>query len=185
MKSINKLAMSALVAAMGYSGAMAQAVADEQFFGTRVPSVDEFVTGLKPSPQLRMRGIKPAATVTEAPAVSMQLQFAFDSADLTPESKQSLDNLSAALKSPDLQPFVFMIEGHTDASGPESYNLRLSERRAQSVMEYLVSNHGIDTTRLRVVGKGEAALLDQSDPGNGVNRRVAVVNVGETALGGF
>lgn len=185
MKKFNKLALTAIVAAMGYNVAMVEAFGEEQFFGTRTPSVDEFVTGLKPSPELRMRGIKPAATATEAPAVSMQLQFGFDSADLTPESKQSLDNLSAALTSPDLKPFVFMIEGHTDAKGPESYNLRLSERRAQSVMEYLVSAHGVDTSRLRVIGKGEAALLDRAAPDAGVNRRVAVVNIGESALGGF
>lgn len=186
MKRIRQVALSTLVAAMGYGAAMVEAQADEQFFGTRTPSVDEFVTSLKPAePQLRMRGIKPAATKTEPPAVSMQLQFGFNSAELSPESKQSLDNLSVALKSPDLKPFTFMIEGHTDASGSESYNLSLSERRAKSVMDYLVGVHGVDVSRLRVVGKGESSLLDSDDPNNGVNRRVAVVNVGEGALGGL
>ena len=132
-----------------------------------------------------MRGIKPATTKTEPATVSMQLQFGFDSAELTAESKQSLDNLSAALKTPDLQPFTFMIEGHTDAVGSESYNLSLSERRAKSVVEYLTQTHGVDSQRLRMVGKGEASLLNKDDPSAGENRRVAVVNMGESALGGF
>lgn len=169
--------------------------AEERFFGAKTPSVSEFVEGLKPAQQppsqLRMRGIKPTASATQAPtpsvvepaAVSMQLRFAFNSAELTEESKGTLDNLSAALKSSDLQSFTFMIEGHTDATGSESYNLDLSTRRANSVMSYLVNKHGVDPSRLRSIGKGETALLDASRPASGDNRRVAVVNMGAATLG--
>lgn len=184
-KALRGLAICGVLVATSYSALSPIAMADEQFFGTRTPSVDDFVAGLKPQSQLRMRGIKPATTASEPPAVSMQLRFAFDSAQLTSESKQSLDNLSSALTSPDLTPFTFMIEGHTDAVGSESYNLTLSEQRAQSVVEYLTQKHGVDAQRLRMIGKGEASLLNKSNPTADENRRVAVVNMGESTLGGF
>lgn len=169
--------------------------AEERFFGAKTPSVNEFVEGLKPAPQppsqMRMRGIKPMTSSTQAPtpelvepaAVSMQLRFGFNSAELTDESKGTLDNLSAALKSSDLKSFTFMIEGHTDATGSDSYNLDLSTRRANSVMSYLVNKHGLDPSRLRSVGKGETTLLDSNRPASGNNRRVAVVNMGAATLG--
>ena len=65
-----------------------------------------------------------------------------------------------------------LIEGHTDATGPEPYNERLSERRAQAVKGYLVARHGIDAARLRAVGRGERAPLPGRDGEAPENRRV-------------
>jgi outer membrane protein OmpA-like peptidoglycan-associated protein len=152
--------------------------AEEQHFGQRVPSVDEFVDALKPTEELRMRGIRPVNEVVEERTVSMQLQFEFDSAELTPESKKSLDNLSAALKSDELGTFNFVIEGHTDAVGTEQYNMSLSQLRADAVRRYLTAQHRVPAERLRTVGYGEQKLFDESNPADGVNRRVAIRNAG-------
>lgn len=188
--------LTAGVVAGMVSVGLGSALAEERFFGAKTPSVSEFVEGLKPAQKspsaMRMRGIKPTSSATQAAApelasepaaVSMQLRFGFNSAELSEESKMTLDNLSAALKSSDLNTFTFLIEGHTDATGSDSYNLDLSSRRANSVMNYLVDRHGVDPSRLRAVGKGETALLDANRPASGANRRVAVVNMGAVALG--
>lgn len=187
---------------------MQQSLAEETHFGTRTPSVNEFVEALDPAQGPRMRGIRPASTAaiattaaaasaasaaaaapaagvqslgsaeSEQPKVSMQLQFAFDSATLTAESMASLDNLSLALKSERLGNYGFRIEGHTDASGPEAYNQTLSERRATAVRAYLVEKHQVDPARLQIVGRGETDPLDVLNPYSGINRRVAIANLG-------
>ena len=77
------------------------------------------------------------------------MQFEFGSAQLTPTAKQVLDNLGAALKSPQLGSDSFLIEGHTDSVGSDAYNQRLSEARARSVKQYLSSQLGVEAERLR------------------------------------
>ncbi|NOY70760.1 MAG: OmpA family protein [Gammaproteobacteria bacterium] len=181
-----------LVAGSLYGGYV---VADEKNFGVQTPSVNEFVDALAqpPQPQLRFRGIKrisaavestpePVAVQPEVSSVSMQLQFEFDSSRLTQSSKESLDNLSAALITDELQKFRFAIAGYTDASGSDYYNQTLSERRAASVKNYLVYRHSIDESRLDVVGLGEKDLLDASNPNSEINRRVAIRNLGAIAV---
>ena len=67
----------------------------------------------------------------------------------------------------------FMIEGHTDSSGPKAFNQKLSELRAMSVKEYLVDN-GITSSRLMTVGYGEdkPAASNNTRKGRIENRRV-------------
>ncbi len=156
-----------------------QTISAEVNFGERTPSVNEFVDAL--TPQLRFRGIRPVSEMqaSEPAKASMQLQFEFDSAELTAASKTSLDNLSAALKSSDLERYRFVIQGHTDALGGEAYNQRLSERRAESVKRYLVERHQVDASRLEVVGLGEREPLDVNNPFASSNRRVAILNIGQ------
>ena len=110
--------------------------------------------------------------------VAMDIQFEFDSARLTPDARQQLDTLAAALASEKLVGSNFAVEGYTDASGAADYNLRLSEQRAKSVQKYLSVTGGIDNTRLFVAGKGETAFADPADPESPVNRRVEIVNLG-------
>ena len=66
-----------------------------------------------------------------------------------------------------------VIEAHTDAIGKDDYNLKLSQKRAQSIVDYLVA-HGVTTDRLVPVGHGENHPIasNESDPGRGQNRRV-------------
>jgi len=113
-----------------------------------------------------------AATQAAGPsALSLPVQFAFDSAEILPAAKGQLDAIAAGIRMlPTTQKVV--IEGHTDAMGDEHYNESLSQRRAQSVRRYLVAVHGIDATRLQAVGLGESAPLPGSDPNAAENRRV-------------
>jgi len=151
-------------------------------FGSRVPSREEFIDALTPDEATapRMRGIKPInPAAPETPkAVSMELTFEFNSARLTGEAKQILDNLGGALQDQKLKDAKFRIEGHTDSKGSAAYNQRLSQQRAQSVKGYLVGRLGIESNRLEMVGKGEEEPIDPKDPENPANRRVQIVNLG-------
>ena len=104
-------------------------------------------------------------------SLSLPVPFAFDSADLQPDARLQLDAVAEGIRmiAPDRR---ILIEGHTDAIGPDAYNQTLSERRAAAVRQYLVANHGIAAQRLSTIGMGEGAPLDSGNPAAGINRRV-------------
>lgn len=90
--------------------------------------------------------------------VLKDILYDFDSDKLKPISKVSLDELVAILKKS--ENLRIAINSHTDSRGSDDYNLELSQRRAQSVVNYLIAN-GIDSARLEAVGLGETQLLNQ------------------------
>jgi len=102
------------------------------------------------------------------------VHFGFDSATLTSEAKSILDNAANAINSRSGSSFT--VEGHTDSNGPEDYNQSLSERRANSVKDYLTSK-GVAASSLRAVGKGESTPVASNDTrdGRAQNRRVDVL----------
>lgn len=113
--------------------------------------------------------------VEEGIAVSFDsgLLFGFDSSTLRPEAKENLDKLATIINRDD--DTVLMIVGHTDSTGDENYNLRLSERRAQSAAEYMISQ-GLAESRIDIEGRGEyEPIADNStEAGQQENRRVEV-----------
>src|SRR5690348_7903138 len=66
-----------------------------------------------------------------------QITFALNSAQLTPQAREVLDMIAEALRMAKLKGRQFEVEGHTDATGGDEYNLALSKRRAESVKQYL------------------------------------------------
>jgi OOP family OmpA-OmpF porin len=88
--------------------------------------------------------------------------------------------LSEALKSNELASSCIQIEGHTDSKGSDVYNVQLSQRRARSVVQYLVQNLGVPENRLIPVGKGESEPIADNGiaAGRQKNRRVQIVNLG-------
>ncbi|MCX8072889.1 MAG: OmpA family protein [Candidatus Binatia bacterium] len=102
------------------------------------------------------------------------VNFDFDKATIRPDAARILDEAVATLKAePDVD---VLIVGHTDSVGSEAYNLRLSQRRAQAVRDYLVK-HGIAPARLRVKGMGEAQPVasNETAEGRAQNRRVELL----------
>jgi len=84
--------------------------------------------------------------------------YDYDSSRLRPVSMVALDSLVRFLnKSPNIS---IAINSHTDSRGSDGYNRKLSQRRAQSVVDYLRSQ-GIDSTRLKAIGYGESRLLNR------------------------
>lgn len=94
------------------------------------------------------------AVETRRAGFDMMLTFEFDSAELTDEAKRNLDVISQALQDRELGSATFLIEGHTDATGNDRYNLTLSKNRANSVKSYLRSRN-VAGNRLRAKGYGE------------------------------
>lgn len=108
----------------------------------------------------------------------LRVTFPFDSAEITPEARQTLDVLGEALQDGRLSADHFEIAGHTDGVGAEPYNKSLSERRALAVVDYLSDHFGIERERLLGRGYGETYLADPDDPRDPDNRRVEILNLG-------
>jgi outer membrane protein OmpA-like peptidoglycan-associated protein len=112
--------------------------------------------------------------VTSAPAAAasfdLMVNFELNSDELSESAKANLLEFSRALADPRLGNASFSIEGHTDATGPESYNLILSERRADAVVTFL-REQGADASRFVVKGFGQANPRTD-DPFDPINRRV-------------
>ena len=102
--------------------------------------------------------------------VNVNIKFGFDSAALTPDQKPLLTQLCNVMKQSDIQ--LFRIVGHTDASGTDAYNQKLSQLRAEEVRRYMVDECAIAAGRLEALGVGEQFLADQNDPKAAENRRV-------------
>jgi len=122
-----------------------------------------------------------AEIAARRPKIDVEINFGFNSAELTPDTKPQLDNLGKALTSPDLQGAVVMLGGHTDAKGADDYNQKLSERRAETVKRFLVDNYKVSPDLLVTSGYGKAGLKNSVDPFAAENRRVEIVNVVEKA----
>jgi OmpA-OmpF porin, OOP family len=119
-------------------------------------------------------GVLPAQPARKASA-SLLITFETNSADLTAPSKKQLDVVAAALKNNRLADYNFSVEGHADPRGNPEANLSLSQQRAESVRNYLVTEHGISAERLKAEGKGDRNLFNAKVPSAAENRRVTIV----------
>jgi outer membrane protein OmpA-like peptidoglycan-associated protein len=123
--------------------------------------IDRPVNGATPSPR-------------RDPTISLQVQFAFGSAELLPQGRRQLDQLGLALSDRALASAAFELAGHTDAVGDAESNLRLSIERANSVKLYLAQAHGLSAQRLQTIGFGFSRLANPANPTAAINRRVEV-----------
>jgi outer membrane protein OmpA-like peptidoglycan-associated protein len=151
---------------------------------------EDIVCGLDPKCTRSLSRDIRGVTATGGPngsaplSVNLYVNFTYNSAELTSDAKITLDRLGYALTDERLKGFSFMIEGHTDAKGGADFNQKLSERRAESVRQYLTAQFDIDKSRLTARGFGKTWLLDASRPEDGVNRRVQVLNMSAGAAAG-
>jgi outer membrane protein OmpA-like peptidoglycan-associated protein len=101
------------------------------------------------------------------------LLFAFNSSELTAAMKTNLRDFAETLKTYDKT--VVLIDGHTDSKGSEEYNLKLSDRRAKAVSNYL-NTAGVSNSRLGTRGFGESKPVgsNETEQGRKQNRRVEV-----------
>lgn len=154
-------------------GAGAQAPAASPDGG---PSADEMLEALRMKPLTR--SIKPGGVQPRREGkLQLQVQFEFGSAELTPKSRELLKRLAGVMKDPALSGLDYRIEGHTDSVGTGAANLRLSQRRAESVRAFLAAESGVDREKMDPLGFGAARLLDPQNPTAAANRRVVVVSL--------
>ena len=125
----------------------------------------------KPGRSRTITATAPRAAIGRA---DLRVTFVTGSAELTDAGRHEADKFIAALASPSLSAKKFRIEGHTDSVGSRDFNLDLSKRRAQSVVDYLAA-HGADKTRFSVAGYGFDKPLPGLGAAAGANRRVEVV----------
>jgi outer membrane protein OmpA-like peptidoglycan-associated protein len=149
-------------------------------------SVDEMTCALdpqcsKPFVDRRLRGITATPSERTPGSFDRTVNFGFNSAELTPEARKELDTVAESLTRPNVAKLDIIISGHTDAVGTPEYNQKLSERRAEAARQYLITQHGIDGSRLVAKGLGKSQLLLPTDPTNEVNRRVSFQNPNYTA----
>ncbi|MBL8524902.1 MAG: OmpA family protein [Betaproteobacteria bacterium] len=154
------------------------------------PSVQDMVDALAKKPAsepgtVRMRSLgAPKPTPSLNPGqLQLSVQFELASATISAGSRALLARLGEAMNSSALSATRFRIEGHTDASGDAKVNLALSERRAQGVRQFLISNNRIDASRLSAVGKGSSEPIDRANPAAAANRRVVIVALDAAAPG--
>jgi OOP family OmpA-OmpF porin len=117
--------------------------------------------------------IKDFELVKEGMSITLRgIYFDYNKATIKPESHSALADAAKILQE---NPGIKVeIQGHTDSDGSESYNQQLSERRAQSVVTYLIQNFAIEAMRLTAKGYGELnPVASNSTPeGKALNRRV-------------
>ncbi len=170
-----------LITCMLVSFTIEHAWADEVImFTDQVPTADELAGALFPEKaegkpaKIKTRSLqfgrksRPAETV----GVGMPIRFDLNSAVIKPESKPFLDQIGMMMQMEKLAKKKLLIEGHTDALGPEEYNEILSRKRALAVKNYLLGKFNIAPERLLVSGKGESGTLPGTKPTDPMNRRV-------------
>jgi outer membrane protein OmpA-like peptidoglycan-associated protein len=111
------------------------------------------------------------------PKIDLDIQFDYNSADISKTSLPAVQELGKALSDASLKGSTFVVAGHTDAIGGEDYNQNLSERRADTIKRYLTDKYGLNGTDLVTVGYGKTKPKDASAPMDPINRRVQVVNM--------
>jgi outer membrane protein OmpA-like peptidoglycan-associated protein len=120
-----------------------------------------------------------ATIAKDKPNIDLEINFDYNSADISAKSLPTAQALGRALTNPDLKGSTFIVAGYTDAAGGEAYNQDLSERRADAIKRYLTDKFGIAGPDLVTVGYGKDKLKDPSNPLSEVNRRVQVVNMAD------
>ncbi len=118
-----------------------------------------------------------AELVSDKPSIDLEVTFDYDSAVVGPQAVPPLVTLGRALADADLKGATFLIAGHTDAKGSDSYNQALSERRAEAVKGFLVDQFKLPPDHLLAIGHGKEQPKDKADPFAAANRRVQVVNM--------
>lgn len=104
------------------------------------------------------------------------IRFSVDQTELSPEAKAALEAFATQIKAGNDNVFV-EIQGHTDATGGEAYNLGLGQARAEAVRRYLAQAQGFALHRMSVISYGESAPVTDngSRQGRAQNRRVVLV----------
>jgi outer membrane protein OmpA-like peptidoglycan-associated protein len=118
-----------------------------------------------------------AEIASTKPKIDLEIQFDYNSADISRNSMPEVRELGKALSNASMRGSTFVVAGHTDSVGSEAYNQHLSERRADTIKRYLTEKYGINGADLVTVGYGESKPKDPNAPMDPANRRVQVVNM--------
>jgi outer membrane protein OmpA-like peptidoglycan-associated protein len=113
------------------------------------------------------------------PKIDLEVNFDFNSDQIGSKATPQVTALGEALSSAELKGATFILAGHTDAKGSDTYNQGLSERRAEAIKRFLSEKYGIEAIDLVTVGYGKTHLKNPSGPFLSENRRVQVINASD------
>ncbi len=155
-----------------------EATADLTISALRQRALERAKSKTDPAPLKR----PPVATeLLKLPRIAFEIQFDPDSSIIRPESYQTLGRIADALIRSTLLPYGFLIVGHTESTGKREYNVTLSQRRADSIRDALVTTFKISPKRLQALGLGEEQLQDSARPAAPVNQQLEVVTVAKAS----
>ena len=161
----------------GTAHADAPSVVDSQSIVRSLRPAAPLTRGLVVAPRVTA-GADSTGPATGAAAgqrkVTLDIRFANDSDRLTAAAHAQLEQLGAALSSPDLARSRFLIAGHTSATGSAAHNLHLSEARARAVRAYLVDRFQIAPERIEATGYGSSRPLPEFSAKALQQRRVEI-----------
>ncbi|HET9308905.1 MAG TPA: OmpA family protein [Candidatus Sulfotelmatobacter sp.] len=108
------------------------------------------------------------------PVAETSVKFGFNKDNLTQKAQEALDQLAAQIAS--TKGYIIALEGGTDSVGPADYNYDLSQRRANSVIQYLASKYNVPAHKIYVIGLGKDKPVEpnKTAAGRAGNRRVDV-----------
>lgn len=120
---------------------------------------------------------------TYHPVAETSVKFGFNKDNLTPKAKEALDQLANSISS--TKNYIIALEGDTDSVGSAEYNYGLSERRANSVIQYLASKYNVPAHKIYVIGLGKDKPVESNKTaaGRADNRRVDVRLMTNTVSG--
>lgn len=120
-----------------------------------------------------------APGLLKLPQFAADIRFDEDAAVVRPESYRILGRIADTLYHPSLLGYKFLIVGHTVSTGKRDYNLTLSQRRAETIRDIMITTFKISPKRLQAIGLGEEQLLDGLHPAAQVNAQFQIVTVGK------
>ena len=191
-RDIGLLAVASVAVALLVQPARAQTAASagnlvDQLTGPETPT-DIDLVALRQQAADRIKARADASPLKRPPIAPQlikltQLRFDVvfdpDSSLIRPGSYGMIGSLADALSDPKLQPYKFLIVDHTESGGRRDANLTLSQRRADSIRDVLVSTFKISNKRLVALGLGEEQLQDSNKPAAPVNARAQIIAFGK------
>jgi len=182
LRRVAGLVLATLLAAPAATPLWAQDMGDTRVLKGKNVTESNLLDALTPPPEpvvTRSLKVSRDGAGVSAPerkaSASLLITFLTNSSELTESAKQQLDVVAGALKNDRLADYSFNVEGHADPRGNPDANMLLSQQRAESVRDYLVTTHSIAADRLKAEGKGDHDLLNRAVPAAPENRRVTIV----------
>jgi OmpA-OmpF porin, OOP family len=151
-----------------------EAAPDLNVAAIRQRALDRIKSKAEPAALKRPRVIP---ELLKLPQLLVDLQFDPDSAIVRPQSYQTLGLIADALVRAAMLPYGLLIVGRTESTGKRDYNLTLSQRRADSIRDVLVTTFKISPKRIQALGLGEEQLQDTNQPSAAINRQFLIVTV--------
>lgn len=131
-----------------------------------------FGGGKKPEPVEEVVIVQPAPPAVETLRVQLDVKFAFDKATINEGSYDDIKQVADFMKQ--FPQTKTVVDGYTDSVGPDAYNQKLSQERADAVRNALVDTYGVEASRVQAVGHGENDPIadNTTKEGRAMNRRV-------------